>query len=286
MLPGDGEPVSDYLDNLLARTMNPKDVIQPRPVSMFEPIMETHHLPSDDLQTLESEAGASTFTGRSISAPELDRPMIESPQSPQRTQRASPAPPGIQPGFSDEQPQALARHTPPESRELTQIAVNTPQKPGPSQKESLPPVKRIAASDERRIKQDHSPAHKPTPQPTPATQIVPLATSPLLPVISPARETEPPRSVTIPEIVAQIAPDKAAGEPEAPVLVHPQVIRYIEPARMPFSPPAPAPSITVSIGRVEVRAAPAPSPATKMTPASAPVQSLEEYMRQRRGGRQ
>lgn len=59
------------------------------------------------------------------------------------------------------------------------------------------------------------------------------------------------------------------------------------------SPPAPqlaaervadAPTIQVTIGRVEIRATVASAP-TRKTPAQAPVMSLDEYLRQRNGGR-
>jgi hypothetical protein len=48
--------------------------------------------------------------------------------------------------------------------------------------------------------------------------------------------------------------------------------------------PQPAPTIQVTIGRIEVRATPAPaaSPASKAKPA--PVLSLDDYLRQRNGG--
>jgi hypothetical protein len=47
---------------------------------------------------------------------------------------------------------------------------------------------------------------------------------------------------------------------------------------------ADAPTIQVTIGRVEIRATVAPTPARK-PPAQAPVMSLDEYLRQRNGGR-
>lgn len=52
----------------------------------------------------------------------------------------------------------------------------------------------------------------------------------------------------------------------------------------PRSAPPAQPAIHVTIGRIEVRATPAPAPAPRK-PATAPVMSLDEYLKMRNGGR-
>ena len=77
------------------------------------------------------------------------------------------------------------------------------------------------------------------------------------------------------------------------VFARPQVIQRVEPATPPPLPPVPArpqsepaPSIRVTIGRIEVRAAMPPERPTSRLKAQAPTLSLDEYLKQRNGGRQ
>ncbi len=74
------------------------------------------------------------------------------------------------------------------------------------------------------------------------------------------------------------------------MVVPPELISHLKPATAPAvsllqpSPKEP-PAIHVSIGRVEVRAIMPPVAAPKPTPPSAPKLSLEDYLKQRNGGK-
>jgi hypothetical protein len=86
----------------------------------------------------------------------------------------------------------------------------------------------------------------------------------------PARPVEPPRRTPTPGVIAQPRVRRVADVP---------VPGQAPPGAM----PAPAPTVQVTIGRIEVRAAPpAPAPAQRAT-RPAPM-TLDEYLRQRKGG--
>jgi hypothetical protein len=100
----------------------------------------------------------------------------------------------------------------------------------------------------------------------------------------------PPRSVTAPESWAPkpIVPAPAfkktahiAGEPGPLSPLKPAAFHLI-PARPSSNAP---PTIHVTIGRVEVRAVLPPSTKPKVEPSAAPKVSLEDYLKQRNGGR-
>ncbi|HEU5330776.1 MAG TPA: hypothetical protein VFU78_21970, partial [Thermomicrobiales bacterium] len=77
------------------------------------------------------------------------------------------------------------------------------------------------------------------------------------------------------------------SSPRQAILAQPQVrpLTVPTPAPRPSEPQREAaPSIQVTIGRVEVRAVPAETPARAARPAP-PTLSLEDYLRQRNGGR-
>ena len=77
--------------------------------------------------------------------------------------------------------------------------------------------------------------------------------------------------------------------PRAAVIAHPEAARFFEPGRGSSSPPVDeTPTIHVKIGRVEVRAAGPPAPISKPprnARSSAQKLSLDEYLKQRNGGR-
>src|SRR5262249_2057586 len=75
-------------------------------------------------------------------------------------------------------------------------------------------------------------------------------------------------------------------------VVHPNLDRYVEPPPSHWRPkthpptsPAPEQVINVTIGRIEVRATPPQSAAPRSSNQKPPVMSLDDYLRQRGGGR-
>jgi hypothetical protein len=98
-----------------------------------------------------------------------------------------------------------------------------------------------------------------------------------------------------PQIVAQPPAAQAARDPQpaparAPLIMPQPSITVIQarPALPAASQPTAAPSepiIHVTIGRIEVRATPAPAPAARPKSAPTSATSLDEYLRQRNGGR-
>lgn len=105
----------------------------------------------------------------------------------------------------------------------------------------------------------------------------------------------PPRGEAVAEPVEgrDRLPAAPAPEQAAPVLAAPSPVRSPIPLPPPGPPasedrspePAPGPSVSVTIGRIDIRAITDPPAAPRPPERSAPRLGLEEYLRQRSGGR-
>ena len=274
--------MSDYLTNLAARALAPVPTIVPRQGSLFEPVAARSGpsavgRPADDWEEgrgESSEVEPHPSAARSRLFPARPRPAAESP-----VEASAPSPvTGIP------QPSTWPDH----SREVSAL---------------VSPVARVTKNESIAAA---PPAESPTaPAPTPAPRLWPVATDRPPPGHEPAespREEPPlkePRHGLRRKVEASnVAEDRGETARQSP--------RPVAPAREPFAPtviasspqrPEPAtaapshqaagpPTIRITIGRVEVRAV-APAAAAVAVPraASRPRLSLEDYLKERSGGR-
>ncbi|HRQ40319.1 MAG TPA: hypothetical protein PLD25_20600 [Chloroflexota bacterium] len=279
-----------YLDSLVARHLPETAVIQPRPVSLFEP-WSGMALPFLPAVTGEEETAVDPAPSR----PPTRRDVQPWPHAPYALDTAvTPPTPPVPPPATANQAARLPISGP-----------STPDVPQPVQ-----------------------PAHAPTPPPATAP-LAPANVIPLPPQRlaerQPAKEVSPPTIIreqvtllksvtetpaettpTLVEIVREqpVQPSPPATTPSAaheqsgrpatsPVAIHPDQIKPFAPAtgrptnhQPPVTtPPESAPTVQITIGRIEVRATPpTPTKVEKKRPQT-PVLSLDEYLRQRNGGR-
>lgn len=257
--------MSDYLQNLLARSLNPSRGVQPRLASLYEPRAAAFApTVSDSFDTAEAETEP-----RPPDADEAARPE-------RRTADAAkefPRPAWPEAPTAPQQPFANASRQPDASRPAETRA-------------------------ERRIENDAAPrlsrlsAEEPAPPaPTPSSEEVRKHASQVEPA---RRDSEAARDVPAP--AASVRPP--AAEPR----VKPApAVRLFEPRIQPAPPQPPArppqlseeraqaeaaPTIRVTIGRVDVRAvAGVPQEKRRAPEQPRPGLTLEEYLRRRGGGR-
>ena len=283
--------MSDYLGNLVTRTISQEPVVRPQLPSIFEPSIASGQVRSELEFEHEAFSASSPGTQRSeatapnppSSAPSITAPhqsAVGGPQSeriahPTGTSRSIRAP--SQSVVRDPEPIAPRVSRPKAIRRASGNAEASPEDivPGPASKrrESRSVPVQAEANVERvapELRKNDSPAGQRE---------------------STSRRA---RASETPTLVSQLStPDS----PNIPSPVKPaatmQKIRAVEavvPAirSFPQFPPAPkppsAPTINVTIGRVEIRAvSPAPTP-QRTRPKSANVLSLEEYLRRRASG--
>jgi hypothetical protein len=301
--------MSEFLSNLVARTLATAPVLQPRQPSLFEPDGGGWGLGNRDW-------GVVAEVETAVSAPALP-PASSAPARPVWPVTAAATPPPT----TIVQPQPL----PPHPRDAGSLAATQPERPPAARPEKKPaPTPSPLTLKERIIQQTVvekkerlSPA-----APSPAASLRPAraaaapvpAVTPLLLAPSPPPSPTLERATDRPPAAPPIRPmtpvtkrpsvaEPAARtvKPERPLtseLSPPPTIRerILPPAAMTppqrgqatngrYQPEPPAPTIQVHIGRIEVRATPPPpQPAAKSRPQPATT-SLEEYLRQRNGGR-
>ena len=110
--------MSDYLGNLLARSTNPKDVVQPRPMSLFEPLPGTAWSPSGHLPAPEAEEGEPVSRDWTLDASETMQSTGRHPRPSPLV--ADPSGKGGSPGFLP--PRADLRAGSPEPQQLPALA--------------------------------------------------------------------------------------------------------------------------------------------------------------------
>jgi hypothetical protein len=290
--------MSDYLGNLVARTISQAAVVRPQLPSFFEPSVASGQVKSE----LEFEQEA----------------LSESPPVRQRTEAAAPNPPSNPTTSSTASitapHQSVLRE--PESERIAHDT-RTPRSILALSQSVVPDLEPIAppVSRPKTIRRASRNA-EPSPEdivPGPASKrresrSVPVQIEANVEPVAPElrkndsragqRESSSrrARASEAPTLVSQLS--TSDSPPKNPSIVRPaatvQTIRTVEaviPAIRSFTQfprtlaPASAPAINVTIGRVEIRAtSPAPLPPQRARPKSANVLSLEEYLRRRASG--
>ena len=296
--------MSDYLGNLVTRTLSQAAIVRPQLPSLFEPAAASGQIRS------ELKFEPETFA--------------ESPPNPQRAAGAASnqAPQQSRLGELESTPITHRSETPALSSPLLvsprQPAIGEPPPASilaPHQFVGSEPEPTIQASRPQKIR--HA-TEEPEPSPKdvgqrpagkrPESRSIPVRVETRVEPVTPElrkndsragqRESRSPRVQASEAPIPQLStPD---SQPRSPSPVRPalplQKIRAVEavvPASrsLPQFPsttsPAPAPTINVTIGRVEIRAtSPPPPPPPRARPKAANVLSLEDYLRQRaKGGR-
>lgn len=303
--------MSDFLSHLASRTLEPRQVLQPRPASRFEPAPVTLGLHLGDRLP--------------------DEPLVEQTESlsPTLSFRHTPWSPVSVTGPTASELNPIFQ---PEAPPPTSFKSSLPEQPTSLAAPSFQPVSGLTLVPE--------PRNRPADQSIQPT-IAPLRSQPLLPhpvPTTPAGGASPVYQaherlaqagalgdVTRAELAvllhrlqhlesgtgnepgeqnSQLSPtamrpqpsEAPSASPSLPLLkpdspaLNPPLAPPLRPSPIPpmISPPQPdkpaAPTIQVTIGRIEVRATPPPPPAKKSAPAT-PQLSLETYLRQRNGGR-
>jgi hypothetical protein len=304
--------MSDYLGNLVTRTLSVAAAVQPQLPSLFEPSVASGQIKS------ELEFEQETFSAGPLITQRAE-PTAWNPSSiltPRQSSLGEPEPPPITHLAVRPVPAPPSNLAPHQSAlgdpESERIAHRTGT-PG----SNLPPHESAVRGPEPITPQASRP--KGIPHATKDSQLSPESVVPqrmsrrpvqVEPSVGPIRlelrkndsragqresSSRRARASEAPTLVSQLsAPD---SQPKSPSLVRPaatvQKIRATEavvPAirSLPQFPPAPkpasAPTINVTIGRVEIRAtSPAPPP-QRARSKSANVLSLEDYLRQRASG--
>ena len=287
--------MSDFLSHLAARALDAAPVIQPRPLTMFEPwptagalgARRPPDITPDDVSTTAVSAERVRPPAVNVPAPVV--PPVESNRSARRP--AAPitddAPAAAVPSTRSDFPaRSAAPRDPASSPTIAPIiertvspAIAVPQPVPPPivdrrdeahrPAEPTLPVERLIV-ERKRI--DRAPEKTPVPVLTPQTDLVEKSTAPVTSpsIIQPVVE----RVIDRREDITPLTQSSNARSSSTQVTTTPGA---------PLEPPAP-PVIHVTIGRVEVRATPPPAP-LRRTPPVTSTMSLEEYLRSRNGGR-
>jgi hypothetical protein len=297
--------MSDYLTQVVTRSLGLAAIVRPRPKSLFEPEQPdiqpafepepgfaaatdearhaAHDPPPTERQTLD---GVRPRGEQSRPVPGLDDASLLSPDSPDRGSGAEPPPDAFSAGsqvvhISPRRSQARSPQSPAGLPTLTDEPRlrSAPLPQGGASEPVVPPEPLSSAAEVRpTLTAQNGPrgdAGSARPALAPGTGHSP---------IEPRNAQEPPRSLIVPAPVpappeAEPWPSSALGgsliqpahRPTSPIVVSPQAV----PAEQ---------TIHVTIGRIEVRAAPPPTTPARPKSAPAPTMSLEDYLRSRSGG--
>jgi hypothetical protein len=283
--------MSDYLDNLIAKSLGLAEVVAPRPTSLFEPLISEagplvheYYSSDQDVAPRRTPAGADHLMAVAAPAQSEDLSSEDAPPQPRAAQTDRPSQHPVQSTV-----QSVDRG---ESRPEPRLTPNQPVSVEAGQRadralSATPPTQQ--PGDQRPPDQQMVDSHQAAPVHAPML-IVSQATIPAGPQVPGAPEAEP------------FAPAQASGAPVTPSspsgakLVAPVSLRRADQERVSASPdraaiPAPAPdaaapTIKITIGRVDVRAvtpdkeSPRPAP-----PARNQALTLEEYLKRRSGGK-
>lgn len=279
--------MSDFLSNLAARAINAAPVIQPRPLTVFEPwptdgALGARRLPDimpDDASTVETALDGTRPTREAAPAEPNPATPIMAARTMEETSRAvSPstrsdftarsiaprdqaAPPAIAPIAERATSPTVA------APQLAPSIINHPDEPR-RPAEPTSPAERLIVERERI---DREPEKPPVPVLMPQTVLIerPAAPATSPSIVQPVVE----RVIDRREKIAPPDRSRDARSTSAPTTANETLPE----------PPAP-PVIHVTIGRVEVRATPTPA-APRRAAHSTPTLSLEDYLRSRNGGR-
>jgi hypothetical protein len=292
-----------YLDNLVARHLPETAVIQPRPVSLFEP------WPG-------SAAGATSFSVPAASEEETAVPPpaalpTTTPSVPAIADSLPPPPPSPTPAMRAAQQSASPTPTPatppaalpspphhaPTPRPASPEPTRRPRRQQPVDdtpaaiKPALPRQPALAPAIPVNVI-PATPHHQAEPQPAKETH-TPAIIREQITLLKSVTETPPQPTPTLVEIVREQPIQPMPPVTAAPAAIRPEQIKPFIPAngrsanhQPPVTPPPePAPTVQITIGRIEVRATPPPPAKAEQKQPRTPVLSLDDYLRQRNGGR-
>ena len=253
--------MSDYLTNLVTRTLSPEAVVRPRLPSLLEPPPEgpttTEEARLEELSPSSANRSEPTLTRRvRPPAPEGRTTSLLAPPARQLQPTPVPVPPVPRPSPPTE------NVTPPRPAQPAVIRPQLRETPGesllPAPPRNVSEPRPPAALEASSLRLGNVPDEAREEQPPPA-----------------AADRGPPAVPTVqPALRTPFAGQPSLRPPAAPA------------DRVRDQPGEAAPVIRVTIGRIDVRAVlpPAP-PAPRPAAPTGPVLSLEEYLKQRDGGR-
>ncbi len=253
--------MSDYLTQLITRSLDIDAVVRPRPMPLFAPeraVAQTVFKPERlaEETTLESLPMRPLQRSPTATSPIFDMPMqAEQSEQPPRDVIATPRHRAVQPPSLVVEPSADEAQPSEVVAPRRQPALVMPQ-----------PLSSLTAQT--------TPALPTSTSEKPPRGYVALQSQMTLALSAP-RDVQPQFLAHSSLLMAQ-PPLKSISPSIQPTR------RAMPPAVVP-QPATAETTIHVTIGRVEVRATLAPAPATKLTRASAPVMSLDEYLRARSG---
>jgi hypothetical protein len=290
--------MTDFLDRLIARSLDPGVVLNPRPLGWFErpplsvPRIERSADEPADLPTLAHRIAAAPPNRVAPLAAQAAAPSspvtTTSPSTAPQSRAREPADP-VRPVGSPPDRISRPRETPaaplsPAPRPQTSLALPSPEPPVglpvPARRREgrASPLPATAADDrpkllaEREPAQDHAAAPSLRP-PRRAPTVVPgPAAIPAAPALLPAVRPAPVHTgMSDPAAELQITP-----------LLPPEKSR---PRELTAADAAPTPTtVQVTIGRIEIRAAVPAAPRAGRPRRQPAVMSLDEYLKQRGGG--
>jgi len=309
--------MDDFLGSLVLKSLGLAPVLQPRPVSRFEPwstdgVLETANSDLDaPSETERAAAGAETGTlalPREDDLPVRARPDPLHPAPRHQDDIMPPHPPTLQPFPPSEPGQAVMHQAglisaPAPSQPTAQVGEASGERgalPAPTdrsgvEREALPvplketvgsvPVLPVPVLDRLQPIVEQTPTQRAAvgrerPDPSRADQPS-LARSPVPATLGALSAAQP----VVPPIVErmELATEKQGGGQDTrsgSLWASPPPAAVPRPLPDP-QPPAP-PTIHVTIGRIEVRATPPPAPVTRSAP-TASTMSLEDYLRSHTG---
>jgi hypothetical protein len=255
--------MSDYLGNLIARTVSPAVAVRPQLPSLFEP---------------------APVTRETVSWPEFEQEsFVEQPPVTGPSEKLAPVP------LSIPTPRQSVLRGPQET--VPEISPAKKILEARQESEPVPPASSISESVQPRIFPRAAPTlHKDGPSDSTGRRSD-IIKSPLLDAVASASNAvnareETGRSQPAVALKPFVMPEPPERELPARSDVQAVVptIRPLPPiAPLPAATAIPAPTINVTIGRVEVRAVPPPAQ-QRAKPKPASVLSLEDYLRHRAKG--
>jgi hypothetical protein len=244
--------MSDYLGNLIARTVSPAAAVRPQLPSLFEPAPATRETMSGP------EFGQQSFVEQlPITQPsEKLAPMPLSIPTPRRSVFREP------------------EQTVPETSRARKILETSPEPEAAVQPRIFP----RATPTLREDKPSNSTRRRSDVIKSPLRDVIATASHEVS-----AREETPPQESAVaskPVVMPELRKHESLKRSGVQAIV--PTIRPL-PSVPPTPKPKPEPTINVTIGRVEVRAVPPPAQ-QRAKPKPATVLSLEDYLRQRAKG--
>ena len=243
--------MSDYLKNLVERTLDPSRVVQPRLASRFEPQAGTHGtFAAFDVET-DDEASPAAPSVEARTETRRTHVTTQADGAPRAQSEHLPAPVDERrPDFSPRAPRPAPMSERAPGPPLTSQTFVNKETPGPA---GVTVEAGKGAAREETSRQVSDAAREPRPPAesvmTQTPRVAPRVVEPRLSPVLRVSEVQPP-----------IAPDDARLDEEAP-------------------------TIRVTIGRVDVRAVAAPAKEARRAPEPPrPALTLEDYLRRRGGG--